>query len=100
MIMAKPMIILLLRTPNYFAKILCPIRTFVILSAPPPIQKTSPNQNLGTPSFESQKRLIKPPLTFLRLRVPNLQILQIGDLQGTSSNSITPFHNVDPKLVH
>ena len=38
--------------------------------------------------------------SFSRLDVTNLQILQIGDIQGRSTNSITPFHHVDTKLIH
>ena len=40
------------------------------------------------------------PLTCLGLDVPNLQILNMGDMPGISTSSIMPFHNVDPKLVH
>ena len=38
--------------------------------------------------------------TFSRLDVPNLPILQIGDMRGTSTNSIMPFHNLAPILGH
>ena len=70
------------------------------LSGPPAIQKGTPNKNLGTPSFGSQNGPLKPPSTYLGLKVPNLQILRIGDLSGMSTSSIMSFHNVDPKLVH
>ena len=50
----------------------------------PPIQNTSSNQILGTPTVGSQNRPLKPPPTFLELDVPNLQILQIGDIPGMS----------------
>ena len=37
------------------------------------------------------------PLTCLGLDVPNLQILNMGDIPGIFHHA---FHNVDPKLVH
>ena len=70
------------------------------LSGPPHTQKCSPTQNLSTPSVGSQNGPLKPPATCLELKVHNLQILKIVDLQGMSTNSIMPSHNVDPKLVH
>ena len=38
--------------------------------------------------------------TFSMLDDSNLQILQIGDLQGIFTNSMMPFHNLGPMLVH
>ena len=73
---------------------------FFILSGSPPIQNKSSNQNLGTPSVGTQNEPLKPPPTFLGLDVPNLQILQIGDIPGMSTSSIMPFHNHVSKLVH
>ena len=60
----------------------------------------SPTHILGGPVFGSHLELLKLSLSFFRLDVPNLEILKIGDIPGMSSNSIMPFHNLDPKLVH
>ena len=54
----------------------------------------------GTLIFVSQKGLLGDTLDFSRLDVTNPQILQIGNIQGRSTNSIMPFHHVDPKLLH
>ena len=62
------------------------------LSGPSLIQKKPPNQNLGTSNFDTQNGILKPPLTFLGLNIPNLQILPIGDIPGMSTNSIMLFH--------
>ena len=70
------------------------------LQHPAPIQNGTPNQILGTPTFGSQNRPIKMPPTYFRLDVPNLEILPCGDIPSISTNSIMPFHNVDPKLLH
>ena len=43
--------------------------------------------------------ILKLTLTFFVTDVPNLELLPIGGIPGTSSNSIMPFHNGVPKLV-
>ena len=63
-------------------------------------QQKSPNQILGTPNFEVQKRLSGSTLTFSRLDVHILQILKCVDVPGRSTNSIMPFHDCAPNLVH
>ena len=70
------------------------------LKGPPLIQKTSPNQILGTLSFGTQKGQFKVPPTFLELAVRILQILNCADIPGMSTSSIISFHNSTPKLVH
>ena len=60
----------------------------------------SPTHILGISIVGSQKGLIGVTPTFFRLEVPNLQVLQIGNLQDMPTNSIMPFHNIDPILVH
>ena len=62
--------------------------------------KKSPNQNLITPTVEAQNGPLKPPPTYLGLKVHNLHILQVVDLPGMSTNSIMPFHNHASILVH
>ena len=74
-------------------------RTF-FLSGSPLIQNRTSNQIWGTPSFEAQNGPLKPPPTYLGVKVHNLQILQIVDLPGMSTSSNMPFHNHASKLVH
>ena len=62
--------------------------------------KKSPNQKIGNPSVGTQNGPLKPPPTCLRLDVPNLQILQIGDISDMLTNSIMSLHNVDSILIH
>jgi hypothetical protein len=62
--------------------------------------KCSPTQNLGTPLVGSQNGPLKPPLTYFRWQVHNLEMLTSMDLPGMTTGSNMPFHNVDPKLVH
>ena len=51
--------------------------------------------------FESQLGFFKLNIVFPWLvEVPNLKILQIGDLQVVSTNFIVSFYKLDPKLVH
>ena len=73
---------------------------FFSLKGPPPIQNRSSNQMLGTPTVEAQNGPLKPPSTCLGLKVPDLEILRIGDLPGMSTNSIMPFYNHASMLVH
>ena len=86
-------------TPFTLGFIFCSGSIF-FLQRPAPIQNGTPNQNLGTPTFGSQNRPIKVPPTYFRLDVPNLEILPRGDIPSISTNSIMPFNNVDPKLLH
>ena len=54
------------------------------LERPPPIQKRSPTHILGGTIFEAQLGPPKPTVMFFfRLKVPNLQILEIGNLPAT-----------------
>ena len=52
------------------------------------------------PVFGSRLELLNLTLFIFRPDVPNLDILKIEDILGMSSNSIMPFHNLDPKLFH
>ena len=61
--------------------------------------KRPQTQISGGPVFGSHLELLKTTLTLFRLGVPNLKILQIGDIPGMFSNFTMPFHNCDPKLV-
>ena len=70
------------------------------LSGPPHIQKRSSNQFLGAPTFEAQNSPLKPPSTYLGLKVHNLQILQIMDLPDMSTSSIMPFHSHASISIH
>ena len=54
---------------------------------------------MGTPSVASQKDLLEVLPAFFRFNVPNLQILQIGDIPSLSTNFIIQFHNHDAMLV-
>ena len=67
-----------------------------------PIQIILPNQILSTPTIGSQKGSygVTPTFFSFRLDVPNLQILQIGNLQGMSTDSTMSFNNDDSFLVH
>ena len=64
------------------------------------VQKCSPNQILSNPISVSQKRPRGATLKIFRLDVTNLQILQVGDIQGKSTNSIMSFHQVDTNLAN
>ena len=75
------------------------------LQRPALIQNTTPTQNLSTPTFGSQNRHIQIPPTYFRLDVPLLEVQPSEDVPSMSTtsmstNSIMPFHNVDPKLLH
>ena len=55
---------------------------------------------LGGLVFGARLELLKIVSTSFRLEILILDILQIGGSQGMSLNSIMPFHNLDPILVH
>ena len=62
--------------------------------------KTSPMQILGSPVFGSHLELLKITVTLFRLAVRILHILNCADIPGMSPQSIMPFYNLDPKLIH
>ena len=72
----------------------------MILSGSPAMQNTWPNQILGIPHSGPQIGPFRVTSTFSKLEAPNLQILQIGDLQGMSTNSGISFQNLDSMFVH
>ena len=59
----------------------------------------SPTQIWGIPNVGSHLVLLTIISTLSRLDVPNLQLLQSGNIQGTGTNSIIPVHKLDPNLV-
>ena len=58
------------------------------------------NSNIRYPYHWVTKRAIWGHSDFSRLDVPNLHILRIGDIQGTSTNSVMSFHNLDQISGH
>ena len=66
---------------------------------PPVIQKSHQNK-VWVPLPLGRKRAIGDHSNYFSLKVHSLQILQIGDLKVVSTNSVMPFHNVDPIFVH
>ena len=58
-------------------------RSFFLVGSPPiQIQNKSPNQTVGTPNVEAQKRLLDSILTFSWVAVRNLQILKCAGISG------------------
>ena len=55
---------------------------------------------LGSFVFDTHLELFENTMTLFRLDVPNLELLNIGDIPGMSPNFIMPFHNDVSKLVH
>ena len=75
-------------------------RALFFLKGSPVIQNRSSTQNLGGRIFEAQLGPLKPTFMFSRLKVHNLQILEIMDPPGTSSNSIMPIHYLVSNMDH
>ena len=70
------------------------------VKSPPATQNLAPAQILGIPNFGLHLVLRKIILSISKLDVLKLEILQIKLIQDISTNSIVPFHKLDPKLVH